>query len=149
MFNLPLNAGVPGFRVGLPDDENGSVRRALPATLSAPPFGYDPFGNALQTTAPTAFGSTGLFYNADSGLYPTTYRAYDPVAGHTPSPDAVRGTPDRAANLYADVAGTPPSFANPPRLSTNQTALFGTGLLSPQAASPAPPRSPPWQRPSI
>ncbi len=43
-------------------------------------FDFDPFGNAL--TSPAApqpdFRFAGMFYHADSGLYLTQYRAYDP-----------------------------------------------------------------------
>jgi RHS repeat-associated protein len=58
------------------------VRRVFASTASAPAYGYDPYGNALQGTAPlTDFNYAGMFYNADSGLYLTQYRAYDPVSG--------------------------------------------------------------------
>ena len=56
MFNVPLTAGVPGFRVGLPVDDDNPVRRPLSVAPSTAAFGYDPYGDVLQTTAPTAFG---------------------------------------------------------------------------------------------
>ncbi len=69
-------------------DQIGSVRRVFASTSSAPPYSYDPYGNPLQGTAPlTDFGYAGMFYNADSGLYLTQYRAYDPVAGRWLSRD--------------------------------------------------------------
>ncbi|MBS0222383.1 MAG: hypothetical protein JSR91_16750 [Proteobacteria bacterium] len=63
-------------------DQIGSVRRAFASTSSAPAYSYDPYGVPLQGTAPvTDFVYAGMFYNADSGLYLTRYRAYDPMAG--------------------------------------------------------------------
>lgn len=140
MFNVPPNAGFIGFRVGLPDDEDDPALRTLPATPSAAVFGYDPYGNALQTTAPTAFSPAGPFYNADSGLYPPTYRPYVPVAGGSPSQDPLRQTSDRPANLYADVGANPPGFSIPQGLSAHPIAPIGIGSPPPSlAASPAPP----------
>jgi RHS repeat-associated protein len=56
--------------------------RTFASASSAPAYGYDPYGNALQATAPlTDFGYAGMSTNADSGLYLTQYRAYDPVGG--------------------------------------------------------------------
>jgi RHS repeat-associated protein len=64
------------------------VRRAFASTTSAPAFNYDPYGNPLQGTAPlTDFNYAGTFFNSDSGLYLTQYRAYDPVAGRWLSRD--------------------------------------------------------------
>ena len=69
-------------------DQIGSVRRVFASTASAPAYSYDPYGNALQGTAPlTDFNYAGMFYNADSGLYLTQYRAYDPVSGRWLSRD--------------------------------------------------------------
>jgi hypothetical protein len=37
-------------------------------------------GDGLQTTTPfTDFGYARMFFNADSGIYLTKYRVYDPV----------------------------------------------------------------------
>ena len=96
MFNVPLNAGVPGFRVGLPVDDDNPVRRPLSVAPSTAAFGYDPYGNVLQTTAPTAFRPAG-----------TPHRAYVPVAGGWPSQDPSRQPSDRPANLYTDNGGNP------------------------------------------
>jgi hypothetical protein len=44
------------------------VRRVFASAASAPAYSYDPYGNALQGTAPlTDFNYAGMFYNADSG----------------------------------------------------------------------------------
>ncbi len=113
MFNFPLNAGVPGFRVGLPVDDD-PVRRPLPVAPSAAAFGYDPYSNVPQTTAPTAFRPAGMFYNADSGLSPTPHRAYVPVAGGWPSQDPSRQTSDRPADPYTDNGGNPHQTVSAP-----------------------------------
>jgi len=77
-------------------DQIGSVRRVFASTSSAPAYSYDPYGNALQPTAPlTDFNYAGLFYNADSGLYLTQYRAYDPVSGRWLSRDPIGETIDK------------------------------------------------------
>jgi RHS repeat-associated protein len=61
-----------------------------------------------QTTAPlTNFVYGGMFYNADSGLYLTKYRAYDPAAGRWLSRDPIGEASDPVANLYAYVSGNP------------------------------------------
>jgi RHS repeat-associated protein len=71
-------------------DQIGSVRRAFASASSAPAYSYDPYGNALQATAPlTDFNYAGMFYNADSGLYLTLYRAYDPIVGRWLSRDPI------------------------------------------------------------
>jgi RHS repeat-associated protein len=69
------------------------VRRVFASAASAPAYSYDPYGNALQGTAPlTDFNYAGMFYNADSGLYLTRYRAYDPVPGRWLSRDPIEET---------------------------------------------------------
>ena len=74
-------------------DQIGSVRRVFASAASALAYSYDPYGNALQGTAPlTDFNYAGMFYNADSGLYLTQYRAYDPVSGRWLSRDPIGET---------------------------------------------------------
>ena len=74
-------------------DQIGSVRRVFASAASAPAYSYDPYGNALQGTAPlTDFNYAGMFYNADSGLYLTQYRVYDPVSGRWLSRDPIGET---------------------------------------------------------
>jgi RHS repeat-associated protein len=83
-------------------DQIGSARRVFAGTISAPAYGYDAYGNALQTTALlTDFGYAGMFFNADSGLYLTPHRPYDPVSGRWLSRDPTGEKGDPAANLYA------------------------------------------------
>ncbi len=156
MFNFRPPPGVPGFRVKVPDDPpgfrvgleeevpgfnvgpDGSVRPTLPNALSAPAFSYDPDGNELQMTAPTATSLAGLSYNADSGLYPTPYRAYDPMAGGPPSYDPEQ-QPDRGPNLYPGVGGNPFSLVDPQGPSTAPTEPLGGGLPLPRPANSGPP----------
>jgi RHS repeat-associated protein len=74
-------------------DQIGSVRRVFASTTSAPAFAYDPYGNALQSTVPlTDFNYAGMFYNADSSLYLTQYRLYDPIGGRWLSRDPIGET---------------------------------------------------------
>ena len=80
--------GSPGQPYYYGSDQIGSVRRVFASSTSAPAYGYDPYGNALQGTSPlTDFGYAGLFFNAESGLYLTKYRIYDPGAGRWLSRD--------------------------------------------------------------
>ena len=89
-------------------DQIGSVRRVFASATSAPAYRYDPYGNALQATAPlTDFNYAGMFYNADSGLYLTQYRAYDPVSSRWLSRDPTGESSDAGENLYAYVNGNP------------------------------------------
>lgn len=82
--------GTPAQSYYYGPDQISSVRRVFASTSSAPAYGYDPYGNALQATAPlTDFGYAGRFTNADSGLYLTQFRAYDPVAGRWLSRDPI------------------------------------------------------------
>jgi RHS repeat-associated protein len=98
--------GTPAQSYYYGQDQIGSVRRVFASASNAPAYGYDPYGSALQTAAPlTDFNYSGMFYNADSGLYLTQYRAYDPLAGRWLSRDLTGEGSDPAANLYAYVRG--------------------------------------------
>lgn len=136
-------------------DQIGSVRRAFASTSSAPAYGYDPYGVPLQATAPvTDFVYGGMFYNADSGLYLTKYRAYDSVAGRWLSRDplgelgndGLPGTAELASNVTlmgltvlsygVDVPTTdtrPPTTA----ITQDQSALLAISLPKPNALSEA------------
>jgi RHS repeat-associated protein len=95
-------------------DQIGSVRRTFASTSSAPAYGYDPYGNALQGTAPlTDFSYAGMFYNADSGLYLTQFRAYDPVAGRWLSRDPIGEAIRSEVNLYTYVRNDPIGAVDP------------------------------------
>lgn len=48
-----------------------------------------------------------MFFNPDSGLYLTNYRAYDPAAGRWLSRDPLGESTDSSANLYPYVDGNP------------------------------------------
>jgi RHS repeat-associated protein len=117
--------GTPGQPYYYGIDQIGSVRRAFASPTSAPAYSYDPYGVPLQATAPvTDFVYGGMFYNADSGLYLTRYRAYDPVAGRWLPRDLLGETSDRTANLYIYVGGSP----------TNATDI--SGLLAADLPQP-------------
>jgi RHS repeat-associated protein len=122
-------------------DQIGSVRRVFASPTSAPAYGYDPFGLPLQVTAPiTDFVYGGMFYNADSGLYLTNYRAYEPVAGRWLSRDPLGELTDLTANLYAYVGGNPVLYSDPLGLAP---------IPDPNGVVPGGPWSPagPGQRP--
>jgi RHS repeat-associated protein len=87
-------------------DQIGSVRRVFASTTNALAYSYDPYGVPLQAAAPlTDFVYAGMFYNADSGLYLSNYRAFDPIAGRWLSRDPLGEESDPLANLYTYVGG--------------------------------------------
>jgi RHS repeat-associated protein len=87
-------------------DQIGSVRRVFASTTSAPAYAYDPYGLPLQMTAPvTDFVYGGMLYNADSGLYLTKYRIYDPATGRWLSRDPI-GEPSDLQTCMHMLAGT-------------------------------------------
>lgn len=101
--------GSPGQPYYYGPDQIGSVRRVFASTTSAPAYGYDPYGRALQSTAPlTDFNYAGTFYNADGGLYLTRYRAYDPVAGRWLTRDPLGET---AGNATGSATRIPDSLS--------------------------------------
>ena len=96
---------MPGFRVGLTDDNNGSARRPLPAVPSGVASGYDAYSSVLQAMVPTVFRPAGAFYQGGNGLFPTPNQAYVRVSGG--SQDPLRQAVDGAANPYANSGGPP------------------------------------------
>jgi RHS repeat-associated protein len=133
-------------------DQIGSTRRVFASTASAPALGYDPYGRPLQgTTPPTDFNYAGMFYNADSGLYLTQYRVYDPTAGRWLSRDPLGELSDSVANLYPYVGGNPLSGTDPTGEVYGPTspkfwAIIGRIcglLLGPPTAPVNPPPPPP------
>ena len=105
--------GTPAQTLYYGIDQIGSVRRVFATTSSAPAYGYDPYGAPLQATAPTTdFVYGGMFYNADSGLYLTNYRAFDPVQGRWLSRDPLGAMSDPTADLYTYVRGNPPALTD-------------------------------------
>jgi RHS repeat-associated protein len=106
--------GSPGQAYYYGVDQIGSARRVFASKSSAPAYGYDAWGNSLQATAPlTDFGYAGMFNSAESGLYLTPYRAYDPVAGRWLSRDPVEEGGSPNANLYLYVANSPIILIDP------------------------------------
>ena len=121
-------------------DRLGSVREALsPDGSPVTSYDYDAYGNPVQpgASAGTDFRYAGMFYEENSGLYLTHYRAYDPVTARWLSRDPIeeRG----GMNLYAYVGGNP---AN----STDRFGLRGdpyTRWMAPHIKAPPPPLLPP------
>lgn len=94
-------------------DHLGSVRRAFTATAS-PAYDYDPYGRLISPDAPiTDYAYAGLMIDPDSGLYLSSTRAYDPIAGRWLSRDMIGEEADQSLNLYAYVDGDPMSKIDP------------------------------------
>jgi RHS repeat-associated protein len=105
--------GTPAQTLYYGIDQIGSVRRVFASTSSTTAYGYDPYGAPLQATAPmTDFFFAGMFYNADSRLYLTKYRAFDPLTGRWLSRDPIGEKTDPGANLYTYVRGNPITLAD-------------------------------------
>jgi RHS repeat-associated protein len=109
-----LVLGSPAQTYYYAPDQIGSVRRVFASAASAPAYGYDPYGNSLQsTTLLTDFGYAGMFHNADSGLYLTQFRVYDPSIGRWLTREPIGETGDPLANLYGYAAENPINEADP------------------------------------
>ena len=105
--------GTPAQTLYYGIDQIGSVRRVFASTTSAPAYRYDPYGVPLQGTVPTTdFVYAGMFFNADSGLYLTKYRAFDPLAGRWLSRDPIGELINPYPNLYDYANGNPLSYVD-------------------------------------
>ena len=111
MFNFPSNGGLPGFRVGRPDDvpgfnmnQDGSVGRFAGGPSNAPG------DNALQTTAlRTGFGSAGTIAPELSGVVPANCTsAGGMLSCTTPRGRTLRPVP--APEGFPDVAPDKPQY---------------------------------------
>jgi hypothetical protein len=111
MFNFPSNGGLPGFRVGRPDDvpgfnmnQDGSVGRFAGGPSNAPG------DNALQTTAlRTGFGSAGTIAPEPSGVVPANCTsAGGMLSCTTPRGRTLRPVP--APEGFPDVAPDKPQY---------------------------------------
>jgi RHS repeat-associated protein len=125
--------GSPGQPYYYGVDQLGSVRRVVASTSNAPAYDYDPYGNALTTTASlTDLGYAGMFYNAESELYLTQFRAYDAAIGRWLSRDPMGEQADLGGNLYPYVDGNPVYNVDPWGLDLPP----GDGLTLPSTPAP-------------
>jgi len=111
MFNFPSNGGLPGFRVGRPDDvpgfnmnQDGSVGRFAGGPSN------DPGDNALQTTAlRTGFGSAGTIAPEPSGVVPANCTSAGGLLScTTPRGRTLRPVP--APEGFPDIAPDKPQY---------------------------------------
>lgn len=106
--------GSPAQKYYYGTDQISSTRRVFATTTSAPAYDYDVYGNSTAA-APlvTDFGFSGLFYNADSGLYLTNYRAYNPAIGRWLSREPLGEMANPLGNLYGYADGNPLIYRDP------------------------------------
>jgi RHS repeat-associated protein len=129
-------------------DRLGSVRDVAAvsgATVAQQVYTYDPYGNPLQRPEGSVLTDrrfAGMFYHADSGLYLTRTRAYNPATGRWLSRDPLGEGTDPAANLYRYVVNNPTNLTDP--LGLGWTITFGgpppAGDPFPNNPNPLPPR---------
>ncbi|MBS0522228.1 MAG: hypothetical protein JSS04_01230, partial [Proteobacteria bacterium] len=130
--------GTPAQTLYYGIDQIGSVRRVFASTASAAAYGYDPYGVPLQVTTPTTdFVYAGMFFNADSGLYLTKYRAFDPIGGRWLSRDPLEESSDQVGNLYPYVGGNPVNLTDPQGDIVPLLILGGAALIAILTPSPA------------
>ena len=142
-----LSSGSPFYYA---QDQLGSVRDVLANHTghTAASFDYDPYGNPTRTTGTvsTDFRYAGMFYEQNSGLYLTRYRAYGSEAGRWLSRDPIGE--NGGVNLYGYVSGNPIAYTDllglacssnttPPELSDQQLSAIDTVLAEIQAAASA------------
>ncbi|HWY53045.1 MAG TPA: RHS repeat-associated core domain-containing protein [Terriglobales bacterium] len=91
-------------------DQLGSVRDVLTGVTghTTASFDYDPYGNPTRTDGHVSpdFRYARMFYEKNSGLYLTQYRAYDPRTSRFISNDPL-GFLGGSLNLYAYVKDSP------------------------------------------
>ncbi|MDB6133281.1 MAG: hypothetical protein JWM59_1524 [Verrucomicrobiales bacterium] len=98
-------------------DHLGSVRELIDSTGNVRArYSYDPFGRRTRVSGDIEvdFGFAGMFWSAETGLYLTWFRAYDPHIARWLSRDPL---PDAEAsegpNLYAYVGNRPTDRRDP------------------------------------
>ena len=104
-----------------------SANGALVGSFSYTPFG-ESLGNPEQTG--TEFGFAGYQFDAETGLYHTQNRYYDPRLGRFLSPDPLGQAAGR--NVYAYVGGDPLDQTDPSGLCFEDACVvegIGAGVL--------------------
>jgi|GraSoiStandDraft_53_1057289.scaffolds.fasta_scaffold248760_1 hypothetical protein len=122
MFNFRPPAGVPGFRVGLPDAvpgfrvrDDGSLSAAFSSEPSSASFGHDLYGNAAPPADIDSMGAVD--------------RAHDPVVGRPTLQNPAQWASNPAGNPYVYVSGNRAGFFDrlAPFLADVQDAAGGIG----------------------
>lgn len=144
MFKVAPDTYVPGFRVGLTDDNNESARRPLPAVRSGVASGYDPYSNVLQAIVPTVFRPAGLSYQGGNDLFPTPNQGYVPVSGGSLSQDPLRQAVDGAANPSINRVANPLQTILPSDINGRNVGTFVGGLLGAGLGTLIPVPGGPW-----
>lgn len=108
MFKVAPDTRVPGFRVGLTDDDSTEpARRPVPAVPGGLAPGYDPYSTLPQAIVPTVVRPAGLFYPGGNGRLPLPNQPYVPVSGGSSPQDPLRQAADGATNPSANSGGLP------------------------------------------
>ncbi len=118
-------------------DHLGSVRDVVTIKngVRVASYDYEPYGSPAQTAGRigTDFRYAGLFYEANSGLMLTIYRAFDPSQERWISRDPDSGK--SGTNLYAYVNGNPLFYVDPFGLSEEPSADYGPPVKNPDSGA--------------
>jgi RHS repeat-associated protein len=134
-------------------DHLGSIRELTDGTQAIRArYDYDPYGRMtkIQGDRDSAFGFTGDFWHAQSGLDLTLYRAYDPNLGRWLSRDPIGE--DGGKNLYAYVDNDPVGLIDPFGLAWWNPFSWPFPWSKPKPGScgkGAPSKSAPRKRPTL
>ena len=91
-------------------------------------YAYLPFGETPAPLAGTTFGYAGYRYDAETGLYHTGVRHYDPTTGRFLMPDPIGYA--GGINLYAYVANDPLNLTDPSGLCFSSLSGCASALYS-------------------
>ena len=122
--SAPNGSGVFGTVVYNHFDRLGSVIGTFDGGGNAlGQFAYQPFGEIPAPLAGTTFGYAGYRYDAETGLYHTGRRYYDPTVGRFLMPDPIGYA--GGLHLYAYVGNDPLNRTDPSGLCDNPSGCGG------------------------
>jgi hypothetical protein len=146
MFNFKPNR-LPGFRVGLTDDDDSSSSPAFGESVDLPAFGYDT-SRVAPAGLPFMFSPLTALANAESGRPPPPFGMYGPLGIGYPL-RFIGSSKGGASNPVSPLGYEPPSWppaaparpdaTTPDRSSAKPTTAVSNGWSPGLAIGPTPP----------